>query len=127
MSGSRALPKPPKGLESAGKALWRAIVSDLPSNFEFSARELRQLELAARQADAVAGLEAAIDREGIVTRGSRGQQRLNPLVAEARQGRLAVSRLIGELALPDTGSDLQKSSSKRSSRAAHARWGKEVA
>src|SRR5829696_5871652 len=84
--------RPPDGLEKAGRRLWRGIVAE----FELDSRELLVLEQAARQADAVAAIEAS----GLVGPGSKGQMRLSPTVTELRQARLAVSRLLSDLELP---------------------------
>lgn len=81
--------KPPKGLGNAGQALWRAIHKGLPDGWELDEREVAILELAARQADAVAELEAIIAAEGTMAQGSTGQPVVHPAVMEARQGRLA--------------------------------------
>jgi uncharacterized protein with von Willebrand factor type A (vWA) domain len=110
--------KSPEGLEKAGKRVWRAILTE----FDLDERELLVLEQAARQADAVAALEAEIVDSGLLSRGSRGQTRLSPSVTELRQSRLALSKLLGELALPDQ--DEQSAPSRRGRKAADARWGR---
>jgi hypothetical protein len=114
-------PKPPQGLGPPGRRLWRALVADLPESMEFDARELALLAAAARQADDIAVLEAVLERDGPVAVGSRSQSRLSAVVPELRQERLAFSRLLGELRLPD-GQAAATSSSKRAQRAADARW-----
>src|SRR5215204_4031437 len=107
----------PDGLEKAGKRIWSAILSE----FCLDERELLVLEQAARQADAVAALEAEIADSGLVSRGSRGQMRLSTVVVECRQARLALSKLLGELALPDQEDD--SAPSRRGRKAAESRWG----
>lgn len=109
-------PKAPTGLQKAGKRVWRAVLEE----FDLDARELLVLEQAARQADAVEALEAEVEVSGLVTRGSAGQLRLSQTVTELRQARLAVSRLLSDLALPDTDEEL--AASRRGRRAAEARW-----
>lgn len=109
-------PKPPAGLEKAGKRVWREILAE----FDLDARELLVLEQAARQADAVTALEAEIDESGLVSRGSRGQMRLSTSVTELRQARLAVAKLLSELALPDD--EGQTASGRHARKAAEARW-----
>ena len=115
-------PKPPSGLASAGRSLWARIVGDLPEGFEFDARELALLAAACRQADAIAALEQSIKRDGHVVRGAAGQRRLNGAVTEARQGRIALARLLGELDLPAEDAKTQTASSQRARRAADVRW-----
>ena len=109
-------PKPPRGLQRAGKRVWAAVLDE----FVLDARELLVLEQAARQADAVAALEAEVEGSGLVTRGSAGQPRLSQSVVELRQSRLAVSKLLSDLALPDE--DDTTAASRRGRKAADARW-----
>jgi hypothetical protein len=78
------------------------------------------LEQACRQADAIAALEAEVEASGLVTRGSAGQPRLSQTVTELRQSRLAVSKLLSDLALPDAYEEL--AASRRGRKAADARW-----
>lgn len=115
-------PKAPSGLASAGRSLWSRIVGDLPDGFEFDQRELALLAAACRQADAIAGLEQTIKRDGTVVRGAAGQRRLNGAVTEARQGRIALARLLGELDIPAEEERSQTAASQRARRAADVRW-----
>jgi hypothetical protein len=60
--------------------------------------------------------------------GSTGQSRLSPAVAELRQHRLALSKLLLDLALPaETVTELTRPSaaSKQASHAATARWNRQ--
>jgi hypothetical protein len=99
--------------DSAGEALSRAIRGGLPPGVELDEREEALLAAAACQADAVEALESDIAKRGYVI-GSR----LNPSVPEARQGRLALGRLLGGLDLPDSKSLTEI----RAGKAANARW-----
>jgi len=114
-------PKYPTGLAAAGKRLWRNIVGDLAEGLELDARELALLEAACRQADAVAVLEQAVVRAGPMALGAAGQPRLHPAVAEIRQGRLALARLLGELDLAGEAAPAA-ASSQRARKAANTRW-----
>ena len=116
-----ARPTPPTGLTSAGKALWRAIVGDLAEGMELDARELAILGAAARQADSVSALERVLKRDGLTVRGASGQRRLNAVVPEIRQGRIAVARLLGELDLAGESAP-QTAASQRARKAANTRW-----
>ena len=116
-----ARPKPPTGLTSAGKALWRAIVGDLAEGMELDARELAVLEAACRQADVVAALEQVVKRDGVTVLGASGQRRLNGAVSEARQGRVALARLLGELDLAGEQAP-QTAGTRRARKAAETRW-----
>ena len=72
-----------------------AIRTGLPDGVELDEREEAILDLAARQARDVAAAEADIAGRGYLVEGSRGQKVLNPSIAEARQGRLALGKLLG--------------------------------
>ena len=115
-------PRPPAGLAAAGRALWRGLVAE----YQFDPVELLVLHAAAAQADSVAALEKLVREHGIVTTGSKGQPRLSAAVAELRQGRLALARLLGDLAIPvDDALGATTSltqAGRRAQRAARARW-----
>jgi hypothetical protein len=102
---------------SAGDRLISAIRGGLPPGVELDEREQALLAAAARQADAIAALEADIAERGYVVGG-----KLNPAVPETRQGRTALARLLGGLDLPDS----RKLTEIRAGKAAHARWHREA-
>ena len=114
--------KTPKGLGTAGRALWRSVVSGIPDGCELDDREATTLELAARQADDLVLLEDVIEEEGAVTFGSTGQRVVHPAIGEARQARLAISRLLGTLDLSDEEGQGGTLSSLAARRAARSRW-----
>ena len=116
-------PRAPAGLGAAGKALWRRLTGA----FEFAEHELALLEVAARQADDVAALEAIIRDDGMVVAGSAGQPRLNGAVAEVRQGRLALGKLLGALALPDEADRPASAATLQARKAAESRWSRKRA
>lgn len=112
-------PKPPPGLSTAGTSLWRR----LSTAFDFAEHELALLEVTCHQADDVAALEAAIKRDGMIVAGSTGQQRLNGAVTEVRQGRLALGKLLAQLALPVDEEQAGRSpASRRAQHASNSRW-----
>lgn len=119
----------PSGLGAAGRTVWRAVVDDLTAvgdddaTWELDGRERLILENAARQADLNAKLEAVIEEDGIVVAGSTGQRRLNAAATELRQGRVAVGKLLGELALPGEDGRVATARQKRARGAAEVRWG----
>lgn len=117
-----ARPSPPPGLAAAGCALWQTVCADLPPELGFDSRELAILAAACQQADAVAGLEDAIERDGVMIVGAAGQSRMNACVTEARQGRVALARLLGDLDLPDEAQEPRTAASKRAQVAARTRW-----
>lgn len=111
-------PRQPARLGAAGKKLWTSLVD----TFDFDAREVAVLERACRQCDDVALLEGLLERDGLSTVGSTGQPKLTPIVSELRQGRLAVARLLGDLALPDGSQMPATARTVRARKAANHRW-----
>lgn len=118
-------PDPPDCLGDAGRALWRQIIGGLEDGWEFDARELAILAEAARCADEMEPLRAAVESEP-VTRGSKGQIVANPCQQEVRQLRAVQARLLGALELRDPAkADAGSITSRRARKAARARWGNE--
>jgi hypothetical protein len=129
---SAAPPRAPAGLGREGGALWRRI----HKAYVVTARwELDVLELACRQADDVAALEAAIVETGYMVKGSQGQPRLNPAVTEVRLSRAALARMLGQIQLPNEGAGVsttntstpdtppsETAASRRGRKAAEKRW-----
>jgi uncharacterized protein with von Willebrand factor type A (vWA) domain len=100
--------------------LVEAIRTGLPPGVELDEREEAILDLAARQAADLAAAEADIADRGYLVPGSRNQEVLNPSLAEARQGRLALGKLLGQLDLPESTKDAVRGARQ----AADARWGR---
>jgi P27 family predicted phage terminase small subunit len=118
----------PQGLGNAGKSLWAMIVNDLPDEGELDAREQTILRMACRQADLESQLDNALRKTGIMIRGAQGQEKMNPVVAELRNSRAALVRMLGELGLTDEVSQrVITAASRRAKRAADARWGNDLA
>jgi hypothetical protein len=97
----------------AGEALEKVIREDLPENVELDPREEILLRAAAQQADDVASLEADVRARGHVVDGL-----VNPSIREARQGRVALSRLLSGIDLPAAANV----TTLRAEKAAAARW-----
>ncbi|MBI4498197.1 MAG: hypothetical protein HY689_09890 [Chloroflexi bacterium] len=115
-----ALPKPPTGLKAAGRKLWQAITAD----FELRADELTLLEAACRLTDELAAMEKELRGAPVMVPGSRGQQRPNPLLAEARQHRLALGRLLAQLGIDDADAEQRGRARSNAGRTmARLRWG----
>jgi phage terminase small subunit len=119
---AKSAPRQPDGLGTAGKALWKEVLADLPGGWEFDRRELGYLTLACRQADHLSALEAVIVAEGVMSAGSTGQPVVHPAVVEARQARLAVSRLLGAIPMEGANGEEESAASTRGRKAAQARW-----
>jgi hypothetical protein len=109
-------------LGKAGKALQRAVQAGIPDGWELDEREVEMLDLAARQADDLERLETAISEAGAMVAGSTGQPVVNPAIPEARQARIAISRLLGALQLPDAEDSPRSAASERARKAARVRW-----
>jgi hypothetical protein len=76
------------------------IRDSLPPDTEWDERERALLALDERQAADVDRLEADIAKRGVRVDG-RGAQVLNQALAEARMGRVALARLLGQVDVPD--------------------------
>lgn len=118
MSTTKPTPKQPAKLGTAGRELWQVMTG----KYGFGPAELAVLSAACRQADDVARLEKLIDDDGVIVTGSAGQPRLSAALTEVRHGRLALAKLIGELAVPDDEGLPQTQKSRTAQKAANARW-----
>jgi phage terminase small subunit len=91
-------PSPPPYLGARGKAFWRHTVRV----FESSEVETELLRECSRLLDECESLRDSVDTEGTTVKGSTGQVRVHPALGELRQHRLALGKLLAQLALPDT-------------------------
>ena len=89
------IPRAPEGARTAGKRLWKAVLSD----FELAEHELALLRQAVRVADLCDQLQAVVEAEGPVLRVD-GQPRTHPAVVELRQQRIVLARLVVALRVP---------------------------
>jgi len=113
--------KQPTGLGPRGRAFWR----DTVAAYDLERAELELLAETCRTLDEIDELVVALDRDGMTVPGSAGQTRTHPAINEVRQHRLALGRLLAQLALPDLdGGSIPKPSSLRASHAARTRWGR---
>jgi hypothetical protein len=118
--------KAPSKLGPAGRALWKGITE----GYSLRADERRVVEDAAREADLIEQLQTALNDQmtagKLFTRGSMGQDVINPLVAEVRQHRATLAGLLRALKLPDDAAPVtgEKPRSVANRAAANARWAK---
>lgn len=109
-----------KPSQSAGDRLRESVIG----RYELADHELVLLDSACAQADMIVRLEELLAAD-LTTKGAAGQVRLSAAVTELRQSRLALSKLLTDLALPaDEGEEpvkLQSPASRRASRAAQFR------
>ncbi|MBO0844580.1 MAG: hypothetical protein J2P22_04095 [Nocardioides sp.] len=89
-------PKPPKALGHAGRDLWREVCSEYDLEHH---EELLLLE-ACRCADRLNRLDAEILDAPLSVTNARGDIAAQPLLSEARQQQLTMSRLLASLRLP---------------------------
>ncbi|WP_148576058.1 hypothetical protein [Nocardioides caldifontis] len=114
MTDSRAK-QPPPGLKKRGRRLWKQVLS----TYELRLDELILLETACKTVDLLDDLEAAMDGQPLITKGSMGQERENPLLSEARQQRAHLNRTLAQLKLPDESTGAQINHQRAGG---HARW-----
>lgn len=88
---------PPAHLSPASKKWYRSIVDE----YELGPQHFRVLRLAGEAFDRGQQAREIVDAEGITIRDRFGVARPHPAVAIERDCRLAVARLIRELALDD--------------------------
>lgn len=91
----------PRGLKPAGRKLWDVSTDEC----EWAEHELALLEEACRVRDRIVELDAAVVTDGLMIPSSQGS-RIHPAVAEARQQRLALARLLATLQIPSLDDDL---------------------
>lgn len=94
-------PKTPTGLKAAGRKLWDSSTSE----FELAQHELALLEEACRTRDYIRELDRAVRNDGVMIPSSQGS-RLHPAIAESRQQRLALARMLMTLQIPALDDDL---------------------
>lgn len=90
------VPRPPAGLGSPGRKLWRAVQRE----YELEQHEEQLLLEMARTSDALDRLSAAVAGDGELVEDRFGQQRPHPALVELRQQRIAYARLSAALRLP---------------------------
>jgi hypothetical protein len=69
--------------------------------YDLTDSELSLLVEVCRLLDECEALRQALADDGVTVPGSNGQPRVHPAVGELRQHRLALGRLLSQLALPD--------------------------
>ena len=89
------IPKPPKHLKPATRKWWTQIVTD----YDLSSSDLRLLTLSAEAHDRCTDARETVAKEGAFYKNFHGEPRAHPAVAVERDARLAVARLLRELAL----------------------------
>jgi hypothetical protein len=112
---------PPDDLGPAGRELWLAVVDEFtPARYE-----VRALYETARECDLIDKLADAVESDGLMVEGSKGQPVLNPAVSELRQHRLAFVRMAEALNLSAENAPPETERTKRARHAANARWSRQ--
>jgi len=111
-------PKPPPGLKTRGRALWR----DVQAAYRLNPSENVTLGALARTHDEIADLEAALADAPVIVSGSKGQPMPNRLFAEIRAHRALADKLQISLALPAPGEQTGQRRSGQAKAAAETRW-----
>jgi hypothetical protein len=113
------LPKPPNGLEAAGRQLWDSVTA----KFVLNAGEIAILGQAAATADEIVLLEAELRGSSLVVAGYSGQPRPNPLLKIIQDHRLLLRRLVDSLNLPDEDQESGlRPGARHAQTAARGRW-----
>ena len=111
--------KRPADLADRGGRFWDRAVE----TYELTDTELSLLVEVCRLLDECEALRGAIDEQGTTVLGSSGQTRVHPALGELRQHRLALGRLLSQLALPDEDDEaLPTPLQARGRQAASKRW-----
>lgn len=90
-------PRPPRGLQTAGRNLWKATVGRL----DLDAHEHLLLLQACRVADTLDALATAAVGQPLTVTNARGDEVAQPLLVESRQQSIVLARLIASLRLPE--------------------------
>jgi hypothetical protein len=100
-------PRPPSGLQTHGKELWRSITTQVADNgLVRDAKELHFLALSCSEADLVAVLKKGLEGQPLLVRGCQGQDVAHPLIAEIRQHRMAGASLLARIKMDDPSADV---------------------
>ena len=112
-------PRPPAGLQAAGRKLWR----DITGSYELLPDENRMLIAACRTADELERLHEALTDAPLEVPGSKGQMRPNPLFAEVRSHRLLYRQLLTAIGIGEAGEHPASKRSHAGRQLARQRWG----
>jgi len=90
-------PAPPRGLATAGRRLWRSVVSV----YELDEHEALVLLQACRTADVLDRLAGEVTAAPSTITNRFGELVAHPLLGESRQQAITLARLLAALRLPD--------------------------
>jgi len=109
--------------QAAGEALWRSFFDVL----DLDPAETEALRQACHAADELSRIQFLLAKTNPLVKGSRGQPRINPLLAEARDHRRVLLKLLAVIKVPVhhaavIDSQVTNILSLRAKKAADARW-----
>ena len=90
------IPPTPPGTGTAGRRLWRSVLTE----FELAEHEMALLARACRVADTCGALQTVVDSEGPLVTSRLGETRAHPALVELRQQSLLLARLVVALRVP---------------------------
>jgi phage terminase small subunit len=113
-------PAAPSDLADRGRRFWREVLKVYGLNVD----ELQLLAEACRTLDGCERLREQIEADGSMIKGSTGQARLHPAIAELRLQRTLLAKLLAQLGLPNvaTAEPAATPAQRRARKAAEARW-----
>jgi hypothetical protein len=116
--------EPPAGLDASGTRLWEAVTGP----YVLTPTEVANLAEACHTADELARLEQAIrELPDLTAKGSTGQLKPHPLLAEVRAHRQLLQHLMEGLNLPDQDQQVGlRAGARHARRAAQGRWSREA-
>lgn len=88
--------RPPRGLATAGRRLWRSVADD----YELDQHEYVLLTQACRVLDLCDRLDAEVAGAPVTVTNHRGDQVAHPAIVESRQQSITLTRLLASLRLP---------------------------
>ena len=117
MAGSQ-IPRPPTGLGARGKALWRRI----NQSYELDAIESELLHQLCSVLDRCDQISAELAGQPLMTSGSVGQPRVNPLLGALREEEKMLDRLASSLGVSMPGAGGAGKGAGHQRKAAVTRW-----
>jgi hypothetical protein len=110
----------PSGLGQAGKRLWREV----NAAYGLAPHEAAILVQCCRVVDRMELIEAELSTAPLTVRGSTGQPKAHPLLAEWRMQARVLESLSRALSIPLEGEDVGRRRSPSAREAAVQRWGR---
>lgn len=96
MTAQNAIAKPPKDFQTAGRTLWKSVLTDL----DLDEHELALLRAACRTADRLEVLGQAMADAPMTVTNSRGDEVASPIYVEHRQQTQSLAKTLASLRLP---------------------------